>query len=107
VATNRSVASKVAAPGAKRIAPTCFDPARQTSALLGVKICDLQCFLAADRECPPSRPSRYHKITVLIVGVSYLSGKIRNPMLIITSDVITSPHTGGTEGSKATKYAAK
>jgi hypothetical protein len=36
-----------------------------------------------------------------------ISGKIRNAMLTITSDVITNPHRGGTDGVRATKYAAK
>jgi hypothetical protein len=41
------------------------------------------------------------------VKAVYLSGRSRKPRLIITSDVITRPHTGGTEGTRATRYAAK
>jgi hypothetical protein len=37
----------------------------------------------------------------------YLSGNRRKAALTITKAVITRPHSGGTEGVRATKYAAK
>jgi hypothetical protein len=40
-------------------------------------------------------------------AVIYLSGRIRKAMFIITSDVITRPQRAGTEGVRATRYAAK